>query len=575
MLSPKHAFLFSLILIPVCDIYSQNKTQSNFRIFTDSTRKIFWQKDLPAHLFFATDSAGTDLIKPYAVSGTDKPGGAFLFKSDGKQLMEQLSPKKERKNAFELYADGTAPVSILQISEAPLFKDDKNTLFYGKGLDIGIKSTDAVSGVDKIFFKLQDSLASYSQKLGFAQAGDFDLQYFANDRVGNEEAEKSYKFTVDVGAPATALGTSGDKHKAIYAGNVSINLTPKDDRAGVAYTKYRLDGGDFKPYSSKLLASAMPDGDHFIEYFSEDRVKNLEATIAHKFQVDKTPPSIVPEIFGDQHQNRGRIFISTRSRVKFNVNDAIAGLDRVVYSVDGGEEIIFNDPFELEKTQGKHLVKYKAIDRVKNETLGSFDDSYGRGTGLAMDVVPPLAMHEFIGPQYFSNDTLFVNSLSRIAIKASDKDTGIKMLGFKIGDNKGQYYKTPFGLDGADGSIAVNYFATDMANNRMENDFVVKLDNTPPKVFYDFGIKAYADMKTPAAQAGENPSFPSGVMVYLAATDAMTNVKTIYYRIDGGPEQVYAAPFSVKAVGAHSLKIRAVDVLDNEGKAEEVKFSVR
>jgi len=64
------------------------------------------------------------------------------------------------------------------------------------------------------------------------------------------------------------------------------------------------------------------------------------------------------------------------------------------------------------------------------------------------------------------------------------------------------------------------------------------------------------------------------VKVALSATDNLSGVKSTFYQLDGGSVVTYSAPFSVSALGSHTVKYWSVDVAGNTGSPAAVSFKV-
>ena len=61
-------------------------------------------------------------------------------------------------------------------------------------------------------------------------------------------------------------------------------------------------------------------------------------------------------------------------------------------------------------------------------------------------------------------------------------------------------------------------------------------------------------------------------MLVLKSSDGLSGVKTIYYRINQGPETIYARPISASRLtdGKSSISFYAVDNLSNREKPQTV-----
>ena len=94
---------------------------------------------------------------------------------------------------------------------------------------------------------------------------------------------------------------------------------------------------------------------------------------------------------------------------------------------------------------------------------------------------------------------------------------------------------------------------------------------------YDY---IYIDEVAPVTTAALSGTLSSGttyktdVKVTLSATDNFSGVHTTSYSLDGGATQTYAGPFTVTALGAHTVKYFSVDYAGNTETAKSVAFSI-
>jgi hypothetical protein len=84
----------------------------------------------------------------------------------------------------------------------------------------------------------------------------------------------------------------------------------------------------------------------------------------------------------------------------------------------------------------------------------------------------------------------------------------------------------------------------------------------------DLALYGMLDLRAPASTCSLSGIFCDGVYtsdvkVTLTASDDVTGVKAIYYKLDGGPQQTYAAPFTVSAQGAHTVEFWSEDFAGN------------
>src|SRR5207244_5441996 len=103
----------------------------------------------------------------------------------------------------------------------------------------------------------------------------------------------------------------------------------------------------------------------------------------------------------------------------------------------------------------------------------------------------------------------------------------------------------------------LDYYATDVAGNVQSTHAVsVKIDTVSPA-----SLSQVAG--TPAGSGYISP-----VTVTLSASDVTSGVQSISYRIDGGAQWTYSAPFRVAGNGTHVVEYHAIDQAGNSRSEE-------
>ena len=69
---------------------------------------------------------------------------------------------------------------------------------------------------------------------------------------------------------------------------VVFNALDNEGGLGVNYTAFKLESGDWQKYTDPLMFNT--EGNHKIEYYSEDNDGNIEDINSIDFDIDKTPP---------------------------------------------------------------------------------------------------------------------------------------------------------------------------------------------------------------------------------------------------------------------------------------------
>jgi hypothetical protein len=80
-----------------------------------------------------------------------------------------------------------------------------------------------------------------------------------------------------------------------YASDVTLSLSASDgEGSGMAKTEYRLNEGDWIPYTGSI--PAFGDGIYKVDYRSTDAVGHTEEIQSVEFKIDKTAPSLTVEL---------------------------------------------------------------------------------------------------------------------------------------------------------------------------------------------------------------------------------------------------------------------------------------
>jgi len=123
-------------------------------------------------------------------------------------------------------------------------------------------------------------------------------------------------------------------------------------------------------------------------------------------------------------------------------------------------------------------------------------------------------------------------------------------------------YTGPFTIS-APGQHYVYYFTEDNAGNYSSEPYEwVNIDETAPV--------------TTATLSGtlHGSVYGTAVGVTLSHTDNLSGVQSTHYQIDGGAFTTYSAPFSVTALGAHTVKYYSVDYAGNTEATKSVSFTI-
>src|SRR5207237_7876363 len=105
------------------------------------------------------------------------------------------------------------------------------------------------------------------------------------DLAGNSTTATSAPVNVDRTAPKSTVSAPAGWNN----NSVTVVLTPTDNLSGVKATHYILDNGVQQEGTSLTIDS---EGDHTLEYWSEDKAGNVEGHQLVHVKIDKTAPTI-------------------------------------------------------------------------------------------------------------------------------------------------------------------------------------------------------------------------------------------------------------------------------------------
>lgn len=556
----------------VCTLQAQKQPEIRKRAYVDSAGRFYQQADLPTYILVATAPDETPTALHPSVDSRRLASKAIQLDGHGVHNLSHYDANSGQKEIYQIYADGMAPVSSVAFQKAPHYAKDTRQ-YYGKNLTVVLTARDEMSGLNGIFHSLNEQAYTTYAPVSFAQEGSYTYRYYATDNVGNAERVKTNQFIVDLSAPRTYHNIVGISSDSVISTNSTIYLTPTDSLSGVAETYYRFDNEKFKPYSKGNIAfQYLNDGEHTLTYYSIDHVTNQETVRAVSFYLDKTAPITSADVLGDRFLAGNKVYFSGRTKLKLTAVDNKSGIKRLVYSIDKGSFVDYQDPFYLPNKSGIHSVDYYAVDNTENTTD---KDSYMHNAGIIyVDLTGPILSHSFTGEIFQKGDTTYIGKTTQLQLAATDPESGLQYISYSVDNTKEETrYKQPFALQGG-GLHTVNYFGYDNVNNRNISQFLIRLDDQAPEIYYNFSVPLInEDTDTKEAdKKGEVFTYPSYLAIFVGAADKETGVNTITYSINKGPETPYALPIrGFKKRKEYTIKVTATDLLGNKS-TQEIRF---
>jgi large repetitive protein len=151
-----------------------------------------------------------------------------------------------------------------------------------------------------------------------------------------------------------------------------------------------------------------------------------------------------------------------------------------------------------------------------------------------------------------------------VSLSASDNNqAGIATTYYQVDGGAAQTYFNSFVI-GTQGVHQVNYWTVDkLGNTEGQKSQTVKIDWAGSTV-----------QNFVTGTAGGNNFFKSSVQISLSSSDSLSGVAATYYRIDDGPTQNYAVPFTVAGDGIHPVDFWSTDVAGNSDTSYRVMIRI-
>lgn len=558
------------LTIALCS-YAQERTPKSY---VGEDGKLYWNKHMPVYLFIgSTPDKADHMLESTSTPAYANPhyldteGINFIRSKDAFDVENQRIIEPRIEVMYELYADGLPPQSEIILENAPRYVSSGVT-YYGKGLTASFASNDQISGVENILINVNDAgYMGYRNTEDMAVEGNYNINFYATDNVGNAEQAKSADFIVDITAPLSNLNINGITDDNVIAGPSKIYILTEDNLSGVRDTYYKFDDGEFRRYAdgSAINFRYLDDGNHILTYYSDDNVDNVEEQKTLTFYYDKTAPLMAADVLGDRFVVDEQVYFSGRTKLKLTAVDNKVGVKEIRHSIDGGEFEKYDQPFYLPSVSGDHTVRYYSIDNMDNQsasTGGGFEEFKHTVNKIYVDLTGPSLSNSILGKQTVRNDTLLIGPSSRLRLSASDAESGLKSVTYSVNrETSENAYSDPFSIT-KEGAYTLEYFGYDNVNNRNIDEFYFQVDATAPEISFQFSV---GNISTRDGL----PVYPSSAGLFIAATDEKAGLDNIYYSINDKEEKPYAGRIKgLRRNKQHTVKARSVDVLGNESVSE-------
>ena len=260
------------------------------RIYVDERKQLYVA--LSAPLFVRLALSPVDSDPAYLMHGPKKSQTPVPMYMDGPGIHTLRHPPGRGKPGYTyyLYADASAPTTTARFSGASVYMDDTG-VYYGSEVMAAISAIDDMTGVQRIYTALNDSLYTlYKTPFTFTEEQRYRLRYYAVDNVGNSEAVAELNFAVDYTPPAITVRFSGPNtgrsdagDKPVYPLQSMLEMEAADNLSGVDRLMYAINSDPEQPFMQPVQFDQA--GDYTVVIRAIDNVGNAENQVL-RFRVE-------------------------------------------------------------------------------------------------------------------------------------------------------------------------------------------------------------------------------------------------------------------------------------------------
>ncbi len=335
-------------------------------------------------------------------------------------------------------------------------------------------------------------------------------------------------------APLTLISVEGTEGlNGWYVTDAEISLQVYDP-TNLGYDTYRSLNGTWLPYAGPFVLSA--DGAYNIQYYSVGENGETEVTRNISLKIDATRPTVQASVAD---------YLLT-----LTAYDGGSGVSSVLYSVDGGPWSVYTAPFVVGTAGHMYSVRYHAVD-----SAGNIGTDAMVTVGDSDDIVP---VSSAIPSGTSGNNGWYVSQVI-VTLSATDEGgSGLQGITYSLDGGAWTAYSTPIAC-AIEGVHTLNYRAQDNFGNQEEvRTISFKIDLNAPVT--DSAIN----------ETAHQGWFSSPISIELNASDPVSGVSSISYRVNGGAWVNYSNEIVISSEGIWLVEWMATDNAGNDGTVSNI-----
>ncbi|MBC7080759.1 MAG: choice-of-anchor J domain-containing protein [Thermoplasmatales archaeon] len=355
-----------------------------------------------------------------------------------------------------------------------------------------------------------------------------------------------------------------------YIGPVTIYLYATDPQ-GVAYTRYRINGGEWQTYTGPVTVST--EGLYTVEYYSVDVLGSTESIKSCSFGIAYSMPITTCIIDGTMGENGWYV---SNVQIKLVGVAYICGVKETYYRIDGGAWQNYVGPFTF-TSEGTHTIEYYSISNsCIVETPAKITTFKIDKTSPTVKVIYPNGgevLGGIITIRWTASDNIGIAGID--LLYSNDAGLTWNLIASNI-PNTGSYNWNTAGLPYGS-NYMIKIIAKDIAGNKAsdtsDGTFTITAP-TPPTVTIVKPRNALYVMDREIIPL-PMPVIIGGITIEATASST-TGIAKVEFYIDGvlkftDTSAPYSWTWDERAIGMHEIKAIAYD---SSGQTAEDRISV-
>ncbi|NQT23890.1 hypothetical protein HQ585_00890, partial [candidate division KSB1 bacterium] len=512
------------------------------------------------HIFYMLDN-GDSLEYSEVISIQDLEDGEHQIQYWG---INQVLIEEE-KQVYAFCLDKTPPELTFEIL-GPQNKNELTTYVSGSST-IQLSGTDKKAGLNNIQIQIdRGEVQSYQHPISLHdKSGLRRIAYSAIDSVDNETEKFLRKIYVDLTPPQTFHELKGSVlavgDTLVINSETEIMLSSMDLESGIHEIRFNVNEDSDRVYQHPVCLEG--EGDYTLQYFGIDQVKNREDMHNLLLRVDNMPRRAVTEaplsmhpkqwLANDSDNPTGSTALPFYLRIATGPEESAESflIDPATVKTEDTQPLLFDQEGLNQLTMqlvGKEVMYEIPIDGKPPTTQIIFEGARTSQTGNRIFYGPGLVIS--LDPQ---------DPLSTI-------QSGLDKVYFSIDGSAFGLYREQLTLFTREKEYRIRYYSVDRVGNAEElHESIFTIDTAPPRTRLAVGGRYYGNMLS------------SNSEITLTASDHLSEVESVFYRIDEQSAKQYSKPITQSDLsqlqpGEHTVIYYAIDAVGNTEEERSFVF---